>query len=756
MNGCTEKRLSARRHHYELGLLSAAERREFELHLLECEACFEAVQKFQNTARQIRHNPKVREIINREAERQPADTTAQVPTRGWRRVIPAMAVVAIALLVFILKPWHIEFQPDLEAVAAENRLAILPFNNLADPSDSLNLGRIIADLLITDLSGSQYMQVISSRRLDDVNSLLERKEETLLPGDLAGKIAAAVKAHWIFTGSIIEDSPAPVLTGQLAQTESGVIVQSFQITGQPGESIFTIIDRLSTEVKNSLSLPPGAGEEKDLRVADVTTYSADAYRYYIEGMDYFSKHYNREAAASFKQALEHDSTFAMVYYHLALVENAKYIKRAVKYASKTGEKEQLYIASLNAQADGEYVEAVGHLQKLVQRYPDEKEAFYRLGWSKYARGKYLEAIDYLNQAIAIDSLYKEAYNLQAYTYHAADDYENSILAINTYIKLYPNEANPYDTRGQLYAAGGEIEKAIASYKKALEIKPDFHSSAVFLGYLYMQKREYGIAEEYFQRLVQSPYQGTQAEGRYYLAFLPMHMGKFQASLDAFDSIIVLERQLEYNELNIAYKHRAKAFVLQTMGRSVRAIEEMEKCLSIREQHSRNKIVFRDLYILLLAENGFIDKAKEEAEKLRVKITEEDARSMAYWFAQGAIAEAEGDFNTALDNYTLAADSTNEFPYQFMQARVALKLDRADIAVEVFEKINRELSLWRLSLASWDVLMHYYLGQAYEQSRWNEKAIEQYEIFLTIWEKTDTELPEITDARRRLERLKQKS
>ena len=42
--------------------------------------------------------------------------------------------------------------------------------------------------------------------------------------------------------------------------------------------------------------------------------------------------------------------------------------------------------------------------------------------------------------------------------------------------------------------------------------------------------------------------------------------------------------------------------------------------------------------------------------------------------------------------------------------------------------------------------------AYESSGWTGKAIEQYGKFLQIWKDADPGIPEIDDARLRLERL----
>ena len=55
-----------------------------------------------------------------------------------------------------------------------------------------------------------------------------------------------------------------------------------------------------------------------------------------------------------------------------------------------------------------------------------------------------------------------------------------------------------------------------------------------------------------------------------------------------------------------------------------------------------------------------------------------------------------------------------------------------------------------------VITHYYLGQAYEESGWTDKAIEQYETFLDIWKNADSGLTSVEDARTRLARLKSES
>jgi hypothetical protein len=46
-----------------------------------------------------------------------------------------------------------------------------------------------------------------------------------------------------------------------------------------------------------------------------------------------------------------------------------------------------------------------------------------------------------------------------------------------------------------------------------------------------------------------------------------------------------------------------------------------------------------------------------------------------------------------------------------------------------------------------------LGLAYENSGWNKKAIEKYQEFLDIWKDADPGIPEVQDAKERLQKLR---
>ena len=140
-----------------------------------------------------------------------SNATPTIPVRGqrrnWMRVLVPSALAIIVALVLILKPWRFEIGPGQEAIAGENRLAIMYFDNLADPEDSQKLGEIATNLLITDLTESQYLDVVSSQRLYDILKLLGREGEKKIDPDVATEVATKARARWMLQGSILQVEP---------------------------------------------------------------------------------------------------------------------------------------------------------------------------------------------------------------------------------------------------------------------------------------------------------------------------------------------------------------------------------------------------------------------------------------------------------------------------------------------------------------------------------------------------------------------
>jgi serine/threonine protein kinase/tetratricopeptide (TPR) repeat protein len=642
--------------------------------------------------------------------------------------------------------------------ATTNSLAVMYFDNVVDPNDSRKLGEIVTNLLITDLSESQHLRVVSSQRLYDILRLLGKEETGRIEKSVATQVAEKANAKWMLL----------VVTAQLVDVGSGNAVASQRIDGGAEETIFSIVDRLSAQLRKDLSLPGAAQGEVDRPVAEVTTHSEDAYRDYLEGMGYFYRHYWAEAEESFNKAIAEDSTLAMAYYRLSVMGVQKGDPRArelglkaAKYIDRAGQKDRHYIASWRELMSGNLTQGAAELQEIVDRYPNEKEARFWLGalyWRAF--GDPQKAIPYLTEAVELDPLYEEPYNILAYAYDRVGDFEKSIWAINKYISLAPGEANPYDSRAMLYGFNGKVDLAIESYKKALETKPGFYPSLRGLGHMYAFKGDFEDARDCYEKLASNEDSSIRAEARTDLALIPMFQGKLSEATRMLDRLIADDEREGVHGIHEANKFMLKASIYKELGDFKEAIKQTEAEVgALQHAYPGAQMKGQADYATTLAEGGEIARAEETAESLKVAIGRKDESLMfLYWRALGSIEAAKGDYDGAIEQIQKAIKeaSAPSFGARYSLAGIYLESGKLGEAVDELESALSRYDEERALVPLSSVKAHYALGMAYERSGWTSKAIEQYETFLQIWGDADPGIASVDDAKARLSHLKASS
>jgi tetratricopeptide (TPR) repeat protein len=739
---------------YELGILSDEERRQLEMHLLDCEQCRDRIKEFDKASRLIKFDDMTMAAVNQIARGrfQPSDKK-QATARFWRRLVPAVAAAAV-LALLILQPWQVAIEPSGKAEAALNRLAIMYFDNPAQIGDSSNLGGMITNLLMTDLTELSSVQVVSGQRLYDILRLLGEQDKHAIDKDLATRVAERAQAKWMLLGSILQIEPEMVITWRLVEVTNGEVAASGRTSGKPQENLFTVVDRLSAEIKDNLSLPPGADEDFDPRLSSITTSSAEAYRHYVEGLENYYRAYYQEAIESFEKALEYDSTFAMAHYSLAITKDPAYINKAVRYSENTTGKERHYIKAMEAVVQGNIDSALTVFGKLIKRYPDEKEAYASLAQLSNRKEQFEKAVGYYRKAIELDSLYKSAYNELAYTYNTIGNLKGAISTIDKYIALAPDEPNPYDSKADILAANGKIDEAIESYKAALVRKDDFHSSLLGLGKLLLFRRDYAGAKKYFRKMLESKYGQNRSEGRYFLAFIPIYQGKINDALKILNDGIAADRLENIDGWNRARKHLLKSVISAELGKNDSALEELNTCMEIHQRtYPGEKVSSRHIYVQILAVTGQYERADKNAALLKEGLQANDMELTYYLYAEGTIEWAKNDYVEALSCFERAGRLSGDFNIHYMLGRAYLKAEEFTKAIEKFEEAKDRYDYWRSLFALWDVKLNYYLGLACERSGQNLRAAEHYQEFLKEWEDAEPEIEEINEAQIRLERLR---
>ncbi len=747
MSECNDKRFENMLFAYELNLLDEKEQLEFELHLYKCSSCFEKIERFKKTAHLLNRSLSVRDTLEEIAVTGSAGKDKRVTRKKfWSALVP-ISIAAVLLIFLILKDWRFEIKPSQEVFAFENRIAIMYFENLSDPVDSLKLGEIVTNLLIADLSESNYLSVVSNQRLSDILGMHGMEGVKNISNHTALQIANEAKAKWILTGNIIQTVPHIIVTTQLVDVRTGDVLISQRIEGDPDDDIFSVIDKLTVQIKNSLNLPSDALLESDPDIADCTTHSPLAYRHYLEGIENYYKIYNDLAQSEFETALKYDSTFAMAYYYLARIKDRNLIYKALEYADSAGTIDRLYIQAFEASITGNIALEEELYIKIIKQYPDEKMAFFHLGIMKHNDGNFQLAIDYLNNAIEIDPRMKIAYNQLAYTYNSIGDFEKALWAIDKYIELAPNEANPLDTKAEIYALNGMLDNAIESYKRALIVKPDYYNSLRSLSLMYMFNRQYSEADSCLNILTSVENIDLRRIAYAYKCDLPILQGKFEEALKTIDDIISI------SDTNAYQYHFIKSQIYIDRKDWTSALKEIEKTIELHDvYHPEDKVSYRYFRIYILAESGNIERAAELTEKIKTLLEDSGNDMYSYWYAVGTIAMVEGDYDKAITYLEKTLGSRNKFFTRYMMARVYYRAGRFDNAISELELIQNSFGDDRATVAIWSTKLYYLLGLAYEEIGQFAEAAEQYNTFLDIWKNADTGIVEIDDARKRVARL----
>jgi len=760
-NECTNRNIGDKLFAYEMGMLSEEESREFEEHLIDCPHCCKLVEEFMETSRLLRTDDDVKAAGRRLSlpDSSTADTSAPIRKKRSRitAIIPAAAVVIAAVLLLVLRPWHVQISPTSDAVAVENRVMIAYFDNIADPEDEERLGEIAANLLITDLSGSQFVSVVSSQRLYDLLKLLGQEGEKVLNVTTASEVASRARAHWLLVGSILQVEPSIIVTTQLIDVEKGHIEASQRIEGEPEDDIFAVIDKLTVGIKRDLTLPAGASSETDRPVSEVTTSSQEAYKHYLEGQEYMNKFYWPEAENSFQKAVELDTTFAMAYYYLAGLMDKKLIHRAVKYIDRASVSEQYLIRSREALVSGDAPTAIAELESMVKHFPEDKYAYYSLGALEFAEERWELAVGYFNKAIDIDPLFKAAVNMIAYSYNNLGDFNSAIATIDKYISMVEDEANPYDSRGDLFASNEMYEQAMDSYREALRIKPDFRASREKLGELLLYLHRYVEADSQiaFLREADTPY--DRSTGCLLTATLSMSQGKFKESLTLLDECIErdsVERKRPWVYSSMADVHLCRALIFRALHKQDEALASMETAMRLyRLSYPGDKTPFAYLVAEYRAEVGNIDDAERIIESdLAESYDVSESGSFGYAYARAAVELAKNNLDSALVYARQCIKIEKSILSMSLLVRINVELGRFEEAESILTEITTKREFWRPCYTTMHTLAYFSLAKVYEELNEPVKAVEYYRKFIGLWEDGDANIPDLIYARSRLEAL----
>lgn len=228
-------------------------------------------------------------------------------------------VVLLGVVLYLLYPkiFHRDRYEAFRDDKGRISLAVMPFENLTGDTSLNYFQRGIASYLSNDLGNSPQLLVRDEQSMFELTRDLGEVNYAGFSNKNQREIAAMLKAETYLTGSFQGRNGNYLILVDLINSKTGEKIWTDRIRGNLETSeYFDMADSLSMKVRDHLEIQAlKEGVDKDIREA--YTSSAEAYRYYIEGVNSILMHQTDHAIQNLRRALEIDPGFAMAGFYTA-------------------------------------------------------------------------------------------------------------------------------------------------------------------------------------------------------------------------------------------------------------------------------------------------------------------------------------------------------------------------------------------------------------------------------------------------------
>ena len=347
--------------------------------------------------------PSAEAVLEALTAMRPDAPRVTAPRRGWR--VPALVLLAVAVVIgggaWLLRG---RLAP---APAGDAPVAVLYFDNVADPRDPDRIGSITSNLLIVSLAQTNDLNVLSTQRMLDAMRQLGHGAGAL---DRSAALLVARRTHAgrIVTGSILQVNPNLIMTAELSDVRSGRVLYAERIVGEPGQTVYQLVDALGARLVGRMVKRSDAARLAP--VAQRTSADLEAQREYMAGVEHFSIGDLPGADSSFTRAVARDPGFAQALYQLAIArwwggepESAiEDIRRAQANDTRLSPGERQFIGALQLLIRRDFAAAVASFERLAADSPDDKLILYGLEEAYFHSSRYQATIDVAQRILALD------------------------------------------------------------------------------------------------------------------------------------------------------------------------------------------------------------------------------------------------------------------------------------------------------------------------------------------------------------------
>jgi TolB-like protein len=273
----------------------------------------------------IKEQPTQREAlvqVNKEEIVEGHEKPVKLPKR---KLLSGGIIIAGLLLIAAVFAYPKIFKRDkFEEIRGSDgkiSIAVMPFENLTGDTTLHWFQRGISSLIINGLGGSSELAVRDDQTMFEVMESMDQVFTAGISPSQAKKVAEKVRAEAYISGSFQGTGGKYRILANLVDTKSGDIICTNKVEGDLKTSGYLdLADSLCNELKDYLEIKV-LEQKADYDFREAYPKSAEAYRYFIEGVNLILTSDYDAAVKSLKKALEIDSTFTFASFYIAFAYN---------------------------------------------------------------------------------------------------------------------------------------------------------------------------------------------------------------------------------------------------------------------------------------------------------------------------------------------------------------------------------------------------------------------------------------------------
>jgi eukaryotic-like serine/threonine-protein kinase len=639
-------------------------------------------------------------------------------------------------------------------------VAVLYFSNFSQ-DQSLNwLDNGLTDMLTTNLAQVKGLDVLSTERVRSVMRRAGKDGKSLDPAQ-AQQVASDAGADAYVTGALLKVGPAQLrLDVRVQDTRTGQILYSDKLEGQDLQSIFGMVDRLTSSIARNF-LPAENQPQTAPAIEQASTSNIEAYRHYQLGVDYERRFFIADAIRELEEAVRLDPQFALAHMRLAaqyasegdLRQANQIMIKVEQMQSRLPRYEQLLLQAIRAERSRDLEARAKAGQELVAEFPRDSVQRAVLASSLSDLGQREQSLEMFRQGLALDPKNEDFLNAESYVLGNWSDFDGALAANERYMAVRPADPNPLDSRGDILYMAGRDDEAIAAYRKAIELKPDFgdYADNLKLAIVYADQKKFDMGEAALQQFAQHT-------GALYRLYLPGFEAQLQQMRGDFETALGSYRRA-VAQLGRAGQNEAAATFLQQFASLSVLLGRSPAALSFAQQQKLEGEELQPVAFLqtITGDTPAAEQSLQRFASSHPWITPRAVEIQRVLYDMAAAVE-RSDGQAALNRASNIPDLQDSV-LLFLKARAHLFLnDYASAEAEFRRALLLERNLGNPisspPFAAFQILSRYHLGQLYERTGKRDQAINEYQDFLSHFESSHTRLPQIGEARTALKRLMQ--